>query len=151
MGLHPVTAYTPNFRLPYLEVGQGMDATRDVLEEVAHVIDAALTAGPASPPAAQDLTAVAGRVTALEQLRPTHGHVLNQPLDAAGLLYFAHGLPVVPRAVQITECYQDDLVSSVFKPTVGSVDATQVQIVAMRTDSPARMGGLVSFYWTAHP
>lgn len=66
-----MTAYTTNFQLPYLTVGQPARDTRAVLQEIATKVDAALTAGPASPPAAQDLTAVAGRVSVLEAARPS--------------------------------------------------------------------------------
>lgn len=68
MGFHPVTAYTTNFQLPYLEVGQPARDTRTILEDLVRKTDAALTRGPASPPASQDLTAVAGRVATLETL-----------------------------------------------------------------------------------
>lgn len=87
MGLLPVTAYTSNFALPYLEAGQPVRDTRAVLEALTKAVDAALTAGPASPPDAQDLAALAGRVTRLEQ--PAYADLLVS--DAAGVPPFGNG------------------------------------------------------------
>lgn len=61
-----MSGFTPNFQLEFLAPGQPAYETRDVLERMARSIDAALTRGPASPPNAQDLAAVAGRVATLE-------------------------------------------------------------------------------------
>jgi hypothetical protein len=61
-----VTATTPTFALPYLEVGQPMRDTRLVLEQLAKGVDTALAARGVAPPAAADLAALAGRVSTLE-------------------------------------------------------------------------------------
>jgi hypothetical protein len=61
-----VTAKTPVFQLEYIVPGEPLRNTRAALENNAKSIEAALLAGPASPPNAQDLATLAGRVTALE-------------------------------------------------------------------------------------
>lgn len=66
----PITGITPNFGLEYLVDGEPMFHTRAKLERTMKAIDAALTAGPASPPGASDLLAVSGRVSTLEGRAP---------------------------------------------------------------------------------
>lgn len=61
-----MTAKTKNFGLEYLVPGEPVYTTRAVMQRNAESIDAALTRGPASPPATQDLLALASRVTAFE-------------------------------------------------------------------------------------
>ena len=66
----PITGITPNFGLEYLVEGEPMFHTRAKLQRTMEAIDAALTAGPASPPGASDLLAVSGRVSTLEGRAP---------------------------------------------------------------------------------
>lgn len=61
-----MSGFTQNFGLEYLAIGEPMRNTRAILQRMAEKIDAALTRGGIAPPAAQDLVAVAGRVTALD-------------------------------------------------------------------------------------
>lgn len=65
-----MTAQTPIYAIKYPVVGEPIRTTRQILEDNAKAIEAALLAGPASPPNAQDLAAVAGRVTTLETHEP---------------------------------------------------------------------------------
>jgi hypothetical protein len=146
-----MTAKTPVFELEYIVEGEPLREARLALENNAKTTEAALVRGGIAPPAAQDLATLAGRVTTLEGKGTTWGVVTGQT-DASGLIYFSHNLGQVPANVQITERYQTDVISSVFKPTVGAVTSTQVQIVAMRTDGTARLLTTnVSFFWVAYP
>lgn len=61
-----MTATTPVFQLEYIVEGEPLRNARPALENNAKTIEAALLRGPASPPNAQDLATVAGRVTSLE-------------------------------------------------------------------------------------
>lgn len=147
-----MTAKTPVFGLEYITEGEPLRDARPALEHNALTTEAALVRGGIAPPAAQDLAQLAGRVTGLEGLRVTRGTVTGGQTDAAGLIYFSHGLGRVPAAVQISEIWISDEVSAVFKPTVGALTDTQVQIVAMRTDGTDRLLTTnVSFHWVCFP
>ena len=61
------------------------------------------------------------------------------PTDASGLLYITHGMSTTPSRVQLTEVYWNDTVNGVAKPTLGTVDATQIQVVWYRMDTGARL------------
>lgn len=61
-----MSAFTQNFQLEFLAPGEPIRNTRAVLERMAKSVDAALTRGGIAPPEAQDLVAVAGRVSSLE-------------------------------------------------------------------------------------
>lgn len=67
----PVTGITPVFGLEYLVEGEPAFHIRQKWARLAAAIEAALVAGPASPPGASDLLAVSGRVTTLENLHPS--------------------------------------------------------------------------------
>lgn len=60
---------TVNFALAYIDRDTGLDELADASEEMARSVDAALLAGPASLPGAQDLTQLAARVVTLENAR----------------------------------------------------------------------------------
>jgi hypothetical protein len=66
-----MTAQTPVYGIKYPEIGEPIRTTRQILQDNATAIEAALLAGPASPPNASDLATVAGRVTMLEGITGT--------------------------------------------------------------------------------
>jgi hypothetical protein len=61
-----VTLQTPIYGIEYLAVGEPARTTRQVMENNAHTIEAALTRGGIVPPEAADLILLTARVTALE-------------------------------------------------------------------------------------
>jgi hypothetical protein len=61
-----MTAQTPVYGIKYPVPGEPIRTTRQILEDNAKAVEAALIAGPASPPGASDLAVLSGRVTALE-------------------------------------------------------------------------------------
>lgn len=65
-GVHLVTAQTPVFAIKYPVVGEPIRTTRQILQDNATAIEAALLSRSATPPGASDLTALAARVTSLE-------------------------------------------------------------------------------------
>jgi hypothetical protein len=65
-GVYLVTAQTPVFAIKYPVVGEPIRTTRQILEDNATAIEAALLSRSATPPGASDLTALAARVTSLE-------------------------------------------------------------------------------------
>lgn len=64
----PITGITPVYGMEYLVEGEPLFHTRAKLERNAKTTEAALVRGGVAPPAAQDLAALAGRVTLLETL-----------------------------------------------------------------------------------
>ncbi len=94
-----MTAQTPVFGIEYLTVGEPARNTRAALENNAHTIEAALIAGPASPPGASDLLAVSGRVSVLEARPQIKRGGATVTTNSAGYFVVTHGLGVTPVAV----------------------------------------------------
>jgi hypothetical protein len=61
-----MTAQTPVYGIKYPVAGEPIRTTRQILEDNARTVEAALVRGGIAPPAAQDLATLSGRVTALE-------------------------------------------------------------------------------------
>lgn len=97
-----MTALTPAYALPYLEVGQPMRDTRAVLEQLAKATETALAGRAVAPPAAADLAALTGRVATLEAGRllaraerlSTAGPVTAATRNIVDSLTVAVGTPV---------------------------------------------------------
>lgn len=64
----PITGITPVYGIEYLVEGEPLFHTRAKIERNSRTVEAALVRGGVAPPAAQDLAALAGRVTLLETL-----------------------------------------------------------------------------------
>lgn len=82
----PVTGITPIYGIEYLVPGEPARNTRAKMERNAKQIEAALAAGPASPPGAADLLVVSGRVSDIEN---RHNVYTFSPDSAAGTTEFA--------------------------------------------------------------
>lgn len=59
--------------------------------------------------------------------------------DSSGLFSISHGLGVAPTTVMLTPAYINDTVSSVFRPTVGAITSSTIQVVCYRTDNSTRL------------
>lgn len=78
------------------------------------------------------------------------GGLATLTTDASGLGSITHGLGATPSRVNFTPVYTNNTVSAVFRPTVGAVTGTTIQLVAFRTDSSGRLASTaVQFYWEA--
>lgn len=62
-----MTAQTPVYGIKYPEVGEPIRTTRQILEDNAKAVEAALVSGGIAPPSASDLATLSGRVTTLEE------------------------------------------------------------------------------------
>lgn len=59
--------------------------------------------------------------------------------DTSGLVNISHGLSVAPTVVILTPAFTSDTVSSVFRPTVGAITSSTIQVVCYRTDNSTRL------------
>lgn len=85
------------------------------------------------------------------RLQPTRG-TTTVMTDASGLANIAHGLGAVPSIAMLSPVFTTDTVSSVFAPTRGALTSTNIQLVAFRNDSHARLTGTsVTVDWVAYP
>lgn len=133
-----MTAKTPVFQIEYLVEGEPIRATRLALENNAKSIEAALLAGPASPPAASDLAVVAGRVTALETLPIC---VLRQTAQTA----LAAGWTIIPWQ---TEDYDpDDLHSPTTNASRVTIKKKGLYRLAAQVPVVAGSGGTLWAKW----
>lgn len=76
--------------------------------------------------------------------------VYTYTTDGSGLGYIIHGLGVTPSNVQVTSRFLSDVSAPLQMVSIGTVTSTQIQLVAHRNDTNARLTGTaISVYWVA--